>query len=1140
MHLQKTALFKGVCSWRLRTAETKKLLLAMKLTAILLLAACMQVSARGDAQTVSISVKNASLEKVFQEVKKQTGYTFFYKAKDLDNTNKISVSVKNASIEEVLNICFKEQPLTYTIIEKTILIKKKEKSPNEEAAIINEPPPPIDITGKVTDADGNPLAGASVKVKGSSSGTTTNNDGVFVLKGVDENATLEISFVGYETYTVAVNNKSTIVASLKVKPESLGEVVINKGYYTEKQRFSVANVAKVVAKDIEKQPVSNLLLALEGRVPGLLITQNSGVPGGGIKVRIQGQNSIRYGNEPFYVIDGVPFPSYLPPTASSGVLGSSGVAGFGNAAGGNPLSYINPSDIESIEVLKDADATAIYGSRAANGAILITTKKGKIGKPSLTVNFKHGWGEVTRLPKMMNRRQYLDMRYEALKNDGIDINTISSTSSRYYDLKVWDTTRSTDWQKELLGHTANYTNVNATFSGGTALSQYIIGGTYYRETTVFPGDFSDQKASIHFNLNSKSLNNRFNLQFSGSYLADHNKLPGLDLTSSANLLEPVAPALYTPDGNLNWAPTSDGTSTWDNPLAVNLTQYQNQTSNLIGNALLGYKILTDLEIKTSLGYNQLFTNDFIGAPLPAYKPEDRPFVERTAEYGSRLMNSWIIEPHLDYSKNWESSKLSIVIGSTVQQTNSKANNVQGSGYASDEVLENMMAATTLTAQGSTIAQYKYNAAFGRLNYNWGDKYIINISGRRDGSSRFGDKNKFHNFGSLGSAWIFTEERFVKHLISFLSFGKIRGSYGTTGNDQIGEYTFLSRYNFGNAGVPYQGNNGLIVGGLSNPYLQWEETRKSQLGIDLGFFNDRIMLSTTYQRNRSSNQLLPYQLSNVSGFGSILENFPATVQNTSLEFSLTSTNFKTAHLVWSTNFNLTIPKNKLVEFSNLEQSTYATTLTIGQPITGGKYYHFAGVDPMTGVYQVFDSKGNPTSTPNSTSDLYTLLNRSPKFYGSIENTFSYKTIEMSFSFQFVKQMGLYIYYNNGSQLAPGAFISGNSNQPISVLNRWQQPGSTAPVMKYSTDIGALIFPMSFTQNSDAGFSDASYLRLKNLAISWNAPAKWRQKTRLQGLKLFAQGQNLLTITGYKGADPENQGYTALPPLRVITFGAQISF
>jgi TonB-dependent starch-binding outer membrane protein SusC len=1143
MHLMTAGVPPKRDAW-LNSQQTTKLLRIMRLTAIILLTACITASAGSKAQTIKLDVKDAPLEKVFAQIKKQSGYSFVYYKDDLPKGEKITLRLTSSNIEEVLQQVLKGQPLSYTIVDKTVVIKQKSPNADDHSLTTSNSPLTtslIDITGKVTDADGNPLAGASVKVKGTSNGTTTNNDGVFVLKRVDENATLEISFVGYETYTVAVNNKSSIIASLKLKPESLNEVVINKGYYTEKQKFSVGNVGKVTSKEIEKQPVQNPLLALQGRVPGLIVTQNSGVPGGGITVRVQGQNSIDNGNDPLIIIDGIPYPSQLSPVGSQdAVLGTSaGITGPGT--NGNPLNFINPLDIESVEVLKDADATAIYGSRAANGALLITTKKGRNGKARLDVNVQQGWGKVTRTMKMLNRRQYLDMRYEAFKNDGVDVSTLTQ-NSRTWDLTVWDTTRYTDWQKVLIGRTAKYTNVNTSVSGGNSGMQYLVSGTYHKESTVFLGDFADQKASMHFNLNTSS-NQRFYLQFSGSYMFDDNKLPGIDLTRDANLLEPIAPALLNPDGSLNWAPRSNGNSTWEiHPLAnVLYSNYQNKTHNLVSNLQLNYSIVKGLDVKTSFGYTYLQSNDFTSIPLISQKPEFRPFIQRSATHGSRLMRSWTIEPQIIYKTYIGKGQIETLLGSSLQQSRNNSGSILGEGYNSDLLLKDYRAASKLTAASSYISEYKYNGLFGRINYQMSERYIINIVARRDGSSRFGSKNLFHNFGSVGAAWIFSEGKFFKNKISFLSFGKLRMSYGSTGNDQIPDYQFLSVYASSTPGVPYQGSPGLYPFGIPNPYLQWEETKKIQGGIDLGFLKDRILLNATYVRNRSSNQLVQYILSTVTGNNSLTQNFPATIQNTSLEFSLFASAIKNKNLEWTTNLNVTIPDNKLVNFPNIEKTAYNTRLRVGYPLSSNRYYEFLGVDPATGLYLVSDRKGNATMTPDAVLDKTKLITKMAKIYGGLQNRLSFRSIELEFLLQFVKQDGVNNFFNNGTAVAPGLFISGSSNQPVSVLNRWQKPGDNAIVQRFSaTNTGQVYEQLGLAQGGSMLITDASFIRLKNVALSCKLPASWQQKIHSQGAKVFAQAQNLLTITNYKGADPENQGYTTLPPLRVITAGVQIVF
>jgi TonB-dependent SusC/RagA subfamily outer membrane receptor len=474
----------------------------MKLTTIIILAACLHTSAKGVAQqTITFSGKEVSLESVFTAIKKQTNYRFFFNTDMLKNASKVTIDVKNVQIEQVMNMALKDQPLTFTIKGRTIFVMRKVEE-EKKSVQVERTGDPITVSGRVTDENGEPLVGANVKVKGSSNGITTDNQGRFTLSGVDPNASLEVSFVGRETQILSVKGKSVFSVALGQKIGALDETVVI-AYGTTTKRFNTGNVSSVKASDIEKQPVQNPLLALQGRVPGIIVTQSTGLPGSGITVRIQGQNSIGKGNDPLYVIDGVPYSSQLLPTNFGGILGTSGGGVAGGGINGNPFSYINPNDIESIDVLKDADATAIYGSRAANGAILITTKKGKAGKTRTDINLKKGWGNVTRKLDLLNSSQYLEMRREAKLNDNA---AITATN---YDLNgVWDTSYNTDWQKELIGNTSNYSDVQVNVSGGNATTTFFIGSGYHKETTVFLGDFSDRKGSLHFNITNTSQNQR--------------------------------------------------------------------------------------------------------------------------------------------------------------------------------------------------------------------------------------------------------------------------------------------------------------------------------------------------------------------------------------------------------------------------------------------------------------------------------------------------------------------------------------------------------------------------------------------------------------------------------------------------------
>ncbi|SHN41854.1 SusC/RagA family TonB-linked outer membrane protein [Chitinophaga sp. CF418] len=1079
---------------------------------------------------VSLTIKNSTLAQVLREVSKKSGLYIYFQDADLAAHKNVTIDVREKPVESVLHELLDGRGFSWVEVgENTIAVKKK---PVIEERVEGDTVATITVTGKVVDEKGTPVIGATVVVKGGTTGTTTNVAGNFILKGVTSNASLVISNVSFLTQEIAVKGRR-IVGDVRLKQfvKSLDEVQI-QAYGTTTRRVSTSNISTVKAADIERQPVSNPLLAIQGRVPGVFIEQFSGIAGSGVSVRIQGLNSIGKGNDPLYVIDGVPYLSQLLSTNANNILGTSGVGvGSYGAQNGNPLSFINPSDIESIDILKDADATAIYGSRAANGAVLITTKRGKAGETKVDVTVQSGFGKINRSINLLNTQEYLQLRREALKN-----NNNSVPSAFDYDLNgTWNQSRYTNWQKALIGGTSTYNDAKASISGGNSSTQFLMGAAYHRETTVFPGDFNDKKGAAHFSITNISPNEDFHIQFSGSYLIDENRLPGNDLTGDALRLPPNAPALYNSDGSLNWAPLPNGTSTWTNPLASFLYGTQKiKTNNLISSATISYRIIPGLDIKSNIGYNNLTSNGTNVTPLTVYLPEYRSFFQRSAIYSNNQVNSWIVEPQVTYNTQIKSGRLDLLVGTTIQESNSNGTLTRASGFSSDLILEDIGSAATISVPTTVRAKYRYNALFGRLNYNWHDKYIVNITARRDGSSRFGSENVFHNFASIGTAWVFSNEPFIKDNFSFLSFGKIRGSYGTTGNDQVGDYGFLNLYrNSNNWGVPYQGVGGLEPFGLPNPYLQWEKTRKLQLGVDLGLWNESVLFNVNYFRNRSSNQILDYSLSIVTGVDAISSNFPAKVQNSGWEFSINTINIKRTKISWSSSINLTIPQNKLLAFPNLEQSSYwSSTLVIGEPLTLTKVYHYNGVDPVTGLYQFSDKDGKLTSNPNPLTDQYVYINTTPSLYGGIHNSFTFNGFDFQFLFQFVKQKAPSNYFGN---FPPGFAV----NQPDNILNRWQSNGDIRSIQKVSTDFGVFT-PLSAANNSDKAYSDASYIRLKNVSLSWQIPEVLKKKSHLKNCRLFVQGQNLFTITKYAGLDPETKIiYNSLPPLRTIVFGVQLS-
>jgi TonB-linked SusC/RagA family outer membrane protein len=1092
----------------------------------------------GSEAPITFSAKSTTYNKVFDVIIKQTGMTVWF-SDEVGRLTAKDLSFKATPLREVMNKLMPKE-YTWSIKDNEIFVRKK-GSNNPEGVnpktLLSQPFTPglssdsipylVDISGKVVDEKGNPIPGATIIIKGTQIGTTTDEEGNFLLKNATKRSIIIISSISFITKDLLVKDNTSLGnVTLKKYVEELDATVV-LAYGKTTKRLLVGNVSKVVAKDIAMSPVNNPILAVAGRLPGIQITQASGFAGSGVDIRVQGLNSIQKGSSPFYVIDGVPYIQSLLPNLGN-VLGTSGRGAGDGPTTGNPLSYINTSDIESIEILKDADATAIYGSRAANGAIIITTKRGQIGKMKVDVNVQSGFGQVAHKVKLLNTQQYISIRKEAIKNDNLTISPYD------YDLNgTWDSARHTDWQKELIGKNANYTNAQLTFSGGNANAQYSIGSFYHKESTVLPADLADQKTSVRINVNGLSNDKRIGIDFSSSYLIDVNKLPKSDLTQAAMILSPNLPSLLNKDGTINWALTSDGTATINNnPFASLIPYYRNNTKNLIANSNLSYRPTNDIELKTSFGYTSLETDELLTAPLLAVRPDFRPYVKRSANYGFNSINSWIIEPQLNYTRATVIGDFNLLIGGTVQQNNSNRKIITGSGYVTDLVLDDISAATSasVTPGSAIISQYKYGAAFLRVNYNFRNKILVNLSGRRDGSSRFGPANRYHNFAALGGAWVFSDEEFIKRHFRFLSFGKIKGSFGTTGNDQIGDYSYLSLYQNNNPDIPYRGVPSLSANKLFNPYLQWEETKKISFGLDLGFINERILLSANVFRNRSSNMLLVSQLPSTAGpIGGLTANLPATIQNTGLELLLTTTNIKSKDFTWSSSLNLTMPRNKLISFKDFNNSPYSNSFVIGEPINIIKVYRYKGVNVATGIYEYMDKDNKITNSPNSDPLNYNkLINPNPTYYGGISNTFSYKKFSIDMLFQFIKQLG----QNVPFVVPPG---SGTYNSNSSDFDSWKKPGDIKNIQRYTTSDPDLYNAFYNKFSSDAFWTNASFLRLKNLSISYYVSSKIISKAKLQSCQVYITGQNLLTFTSYKGLDPETLSNFTLPPLRVITFG-----
>lgn len=1099
----------------------------MRVTAFLLLAALMQVSATTLAQRVTINQKNANLTDVFKTIRIQTGYDFIYDQDLVSKSAPVNINVSNTLLNEVLERCLANQSLTYTIKDKTVIIQEKSFLEKVTGYFDN-----ITVTGTVLDERGQPFPGVVVKVKGTNRTTVSGNNGKFYIAATDENPTLILTYIGYKT--IEVTATTTLSVSMVLDPAKLDEVLVI-GYGTTTRRLSTGSQAGISAKDISDQPVTNVAQAMQGRMPGVTITQTNGLPGAGINIQVRGANAIGLNgvkaNRPFYIIDGVPFLSEPINTASFISTAASNSALPSAEGSTSPLNTINPSDIESIEVLKDADATAIYGSRGANGVILITTKKGKAGATKFNVNASSGVSEVSHFVQTVGTEQYLALRRKAFANNTTNPTTPSVTTAP--DLLLWDQNGYTDFQRYMLGNTAQTHDVTASLSGGDNRTNFYLSGTYHKEGNVFPGDQGYQRGGGNFNLNHSSLDQRFNLSLSTIYSTDKNNIATTDLASWAYALPPNFP-LYKADGSFNW----DGGIS--NPLAYLNQTNDNRTSNFLSNLMLKYNILKGLDFKTSLGYSKTDMTQVAIRPLTTLNPNFAP-TSGTAAYVYNYTNNYILEPQLTYSRKIWKGTLNALVGGSYQFKQSKMPySTSASGFSSDDFLRTSTAATTVSTTSSSV-DYKYTSVFGRLNYNLFDRYILNANFRRDGSSRFGPNNKFGNFGSIGGAWIFSEESLLKDKFSWFSFGKLRGSYGVVGSDDIGDYGYFDSYTAST--YVYGGATGLNPSRLANPDYKWEETKKLDVGLELAFFKDRLSISGSYYRNRTSNQLINQTVSTQTGFSGYQSNLPATVQNSGWEVTLTSTNIRNNNVRWTTSFNISANRNKLLSFPDIEKSSYYTTYILGNPISSYYVYQYTGINPATNLPMFTDFNGaggvnSPTTGFAATGrgDRYFAGTSYPKFFGGITNNVSYKKLTLDFTFQFVKQQGRSLL--TSSFYPPGYF----SNAALSVVNDYLALGSQDYLVSAGTrgpagSAGYLAY--SYYSGSDASVVDASFIRLKNVNISYSLPTKWISKSEGTVLRIYVQAQNLFTITNYEGFDPESQGVVT-PPLRTITGGLQFTF
>lgn len=1064
----------------LRKLAAEKLLLYMRLTTIILLATVLQASATdGIAQKkVTLRFNNVPVKKIFKEIIRQTGVSIIYKDSNVGQLSKVSIDVKDAAIEDVLQICFKDQPYSFYVANNAIVINQK-RFDNRSAPILIDQPP-VDLKGRIVDESGNPLSGASVSIKGSNVGISTKADGTFSIVSPEQTGILVITYIGYESKELSFAATSSVFNVVLKRLENTTDEVVVIGYGTRNKKDLTGSIAQVKTAELESVPVYNIEEALKGRASGVQVTHNSGAPGSRIEVRIRGANSMIGDNAPLYVVDGFP------------------------VTGG--IDFLNPSDIESIDILKDASATAIYGSRGANGVVIITSKRGKIkDRSSVTFHSFYGIQRVSKKYNMLNAKQYATVVNDFLKNDG---------QAPYFDVDQIENP-GTDWQ-DLIFRNAPLQNHTLTFAGNSDKTNYSLSANYYNQEGIIINSGS-QRGSLRFNLDHEVkswLNLSSNIALSRREVSASAVDNGDRGTTMFSHALSAAPTLSPYDANGQYVrveqvyPFTDPAD-MRNPLLWNKPRKDKSLSNsfLINNAL-DIKFSKDLSFRTRLGLE--YQNTLADFFNPIIFENDRG----SASSGSSYMNSFLNENTVNYTKSLNhEQRLDLVAGFTYQKYIDRFTNISVSGF-SNNVTENynLAAAQTVNPPSSGISEWSLASWLGRVNYSLHNKYYITASARADGSSRFGEDNKWGVFPSGAIAWRVSEEDFLKN-VKFVSDFKLRVSYGVTGNTGLSPYQSLNRLapvNYINSGQT--ASIGYVPSGLSNSQLRWETTKQLDLGFDLSIFNSRIDFTFDYYKKNTDNLLASVPLPPSIGFGSVLQNI-GKVENQGVELGI-SADIINKKLKWTVSGQISANRNKVISIAGgSDIVSFGTAVLpgmnlarVGEPL--GVFYGYLE-DGLTdeGFIKYVDI--NKDGSVNSL-DRIILGTPYPKFTYGFNSSISYRNFDLN----------IFIQGSSGNDIFwRTAFTNLNSfqrtqNQFADLFNNYWTESKPDPHAKYPK-------PSSSTQmlGSDRLIKDGSYLRIKSLQIGYNFNSLVTKKHWLKDLRIYFSAINLLTWTNYPGLDPE---------------------
>ncbi|RYY60065.1 MAG: TonB-dependent receptor [Chitinophagaceae bacterium] len=995
------------------------------------------------------------------------------------------------------------------------------------------------ISGKVTDSkDGSPLQGVSVQVKGSTTGTVTATDGSFSIVAPASASTLVISSLGFDSKEVAVTGASLSISLVNSESRSLDEIVV-VGYGTNSKRNLAGNIAQVKGADIRNLPVPDLTAALQGRAAGVFVEAGNGKVGEGIKMRIRGSSSIAGSNEPLYVVDGVPVVGGLS---------------------GSATADINFNDVESFEILKDASAAAIYGSRASNGVVLITTRRGKAGKTSFNVSSQYGWNKPTNDDRgFLNAKEYIDYFTMAAENaakyhynradnwrgyasEQAAINDmltyVRGRFNRYSGGTDWaNGAVNTNWEK-LAFQDADNGQIDVSASGGNDKTKFFLSGNTSKQDGILIGN-KFKKSGARLNLDNEAtswLKLGFNLSITK---VDRDRVPADNqFTTPMQIvaLSPITP-VRDPEGNLYNTPTT----TYYNPLL----DYEGATWKLQSWRNQG-KVFADVSLLKGLTFRSELGLDVINQDEERYWGPNTltgnvsPTVKGVASNSFYRNTRTLIGNYLSYGTTIAGMhKIDANVGMSYENIRSRYATVGGQGFP-DETLRTLASASEITSGSASIDEDALVSYFGRATYVFDKKIIVNASARVDGSARFGKDHKYGFFPAASLGWILSDYDFLKSS-SFISFLKPRVSYGVTGNNAIGLYAANRTY----APSSYALVPALALASPGNDDLKWETTEQLDAGLEFGFFKGRLTGEFDYYVKKTKDLLYSQPTTSISGVTTVVSNI-GSMENKGVEFVLNSTNIATRDFTWTSSFNIARNKNKVTKLDGEQtvirgDARFANSIVVGQPI--GIFYgvKYAGVDVQNGDPLFYEADGKTTTNDYSLAGTdFIIGDPNPDWIGGLTNTVAYKGLELSFMFQGV--------FGNQVQDGAGGFMSASAdwfdNQTRDQLNSWKKPGDITNVPEARLNrFGDFASPSI----SSRYISDAGYVRLKTVSLGYTLPKSVTTRLRINSARFFVTGVNLLTITDYKGWDPEvntdyrsgnvNQGsdFYAAPQIKSIVFG-----